>query len=78
MKPHEQGTSWSMLEANAHLEEVQEIIRSEISRGMIRVVPSPGGGIHIIPMVTHASPERPPLFRVVKAPEYARLLTVEV
>ena len=46
----EQPASWSALEANADLVEVQEIIRGEIARGMIRVIPAPGGGIRIIPV----------------------------
>ncbi len=39
---------WRELEANAHLPEVQEIIREEILSGTIRVRPKLGGGIHIV------------------------------
>ncbi len=78
MNPHEQGTGWSTLEANAHLEDVQEIIRSEISRGMIRVVPSRGGGIRIIPIVGHSAPAPAfPEFRLVMSPEDSDLLALE-
>jgi hypothetical protein len=41
---------WRDLEANAHLPEVQEIIRREIRDGTIRVRPKPGGGIRIMPV----------------------------
>jgi hypothetical protein len=41
---------WRDLEANAHLPEVQEIIRQEILNGTIRVRPKPGGGIRILPI----------------------------
>jgi hypothetical protein len=40
---------WGALQAKARLPEVQAIIRREITRGTIRVVPAPGGGIRIIP-----------------------------
>lgn len=46
------GTRWRALQAEAHLPEVQEVIRQEISKGTIRVVPGPGGGIRIIPCGT--------------------------
>ena len=41
---------WRELESNAHLPEVQELIRQEILSGTIRVRPKPGGGIHILPV----------------------------
>ena len=41
---------WRDLEANAHLPEVQELIRQEILNGTIRVRPKPGGGIRIVPV----------------------------
>ncbi len=41
---------WRDLEANAHLPEVQEIIRQEIQNGTIRVRPKPEGGIRILPV----------------------------
>ncbi len=41
---------WRDLEANAHLPEVQEIIRQEILSGIIRVRPKPQGGICIVPI----------------------------
>ena len=40
---------WRELEANAHLPEVQELIRQEVHRGTIRVRPKRGGGIRILP-----------------------------
>ena len=36
---------WRELESNAHLPEVQELIRQEILNGTIRVRPKRGGGI---------------------------------
>jgi hypothetical protein len=41
---------WRDLETNAHLPEMQALIRKEILSGMIRVRPRPGGGILIIPV----------------------------
>jgi len=41
---------WRELESNAHLPEVQELIRQEIQRGTIRVRPKRGGGIRIVPV----------------------------
>jgi hypothetical protein len=41
---------WRDLESDAHLPEVQEIIRQEIQDGTIRVRPKPGGGISIVPI----------------------------
>ena len=40
---------WRLLEAEAAMPEAQEVIREEIRRGTIRVVPARGGGIRIIP-----------------------------
>ena len=36
--------------SDAHLPEVQEIIRDEIRKGTIRVRPHPDGGIRIVPL----------------------------
>jgi hypothetical protein len=36
---------WHELESQAHLSDVQELIRQEIQNGAIRVRPKPGGGI---------------------------------
>jgi hypothetical protein len=44
---------WRELESNAHLPEVQELIRQEIRDWTIRVRPKPGGGIRIVPMPRH-------------------------
>ena len=41
---------WRELESNAHLPDVQELIRQEILNGTIRVRPKPGGGIRIVPV----------------------------
>ena len=41
---------WHDLESNAHLPEVQDIIRQEIENGTIRVRPKPSGGIRIMPV----------------------------
>ena len=46
---------WRELESNAHLPEVQELIRQEILNGTIRVRPKRGGGIQIVPV---GMPER--------------------
>jgi hypothetical protein len=46
-------TYWRDLESNAHLSEVQEIIRKEIQDGTIRVRPKSGGGICIVPIPRH-------------------------
>jgi hypothetical protein len=46
---------WGDLETNAHLPEVQALIREEIFSGMIRVRPKPGGGILIMPVDMPAS-----------------------
>ena len=43
------------LESHADLPEVQELIRQEIRKGTIRVLPNRNGGIRIIPV---GSPER--------------------
>ena len=41
---------WRELESNAHLPEVQELIRQEILNGTIRVRPKREGGISIVPV----------------------------
>jgi hypothetical protein len=41
---------WRELESNAHLPEVQELIRQEIQKGTIRVRPNPDGSIRIVPV----------------------------
>ena len=41
---------WRELESNAHLPDVQELIRQEILNGTIRVCPKRGGGIRIVPV----------------------------
>ena len=41
---------WRDLESNAHLPDMQELIRQEIQRGTIRVRPKRGGGIRILPV----------------------------
>ena len=41
---------WRELESNAHLPDVQELIRQEILNGTIRVCPKRGGGIRILPV----------------------------
>jgi hypothetical protein len=41
---------WRELESNAHLPEVQEMIREEIQNRTIRVRPKPGGGLCIVPI----------------------------
>lgn len=54
------ATYWGNLQAKAHLPEVQAIIRREIARGTIRVVPAAGGGIRIIPTDGSAVEESEP------------------
>jgi hypothetical protein len=59
MRSESADSRWESLQAEAHLPEVQAIIRREISRGAIRVVPKPGGGICIIPASSICSVEEP-------------------
>ncbi len=59
MRPESPGSRWETLQANAHLPEAQAIIRREIFRGEIRVVPAPSGGIRIIPARASSPVERP-------------------
>jgi hypothetical protein len=61
---------WRDLETNAHLPEMQALIRQEILSGAIRVRPRPGGGILIMPVGMPESdgprvmdPPPPPIFR---------------
>lgn len=55
---------WRFLETHAHRENIQDVIRQEIQKGTIRVIPSPGG-IRIIPcennspLAGQADPVRP-------------------
>ena len=46
--PDEARRKW--LEAHADRPEVQDLIRHEIARGTIRVIPIASGGIRIIPV----------------------------
>ena len=57
--PEFTASRWATLQAKAHLPETQAVIRREISRGIIRVVPAPGGGIRIIPTSGISSVEEP-------------------
>jgi hypothetical protein len=57
MQPESAGSRWEALRAEAHLPEVQAIIRSEITRGAIRVVPAPGGGIRVLLIQGGSPPE---------------------
>ena len=63
MRPKLAGSRWGALQARAQFPEVQEIIRNEISRGTIRVVPAAGGGICIIPTTGHRAFEAPEPFQ---------------
>jgi len=47
--PKSKDAHWAWLEANAHREEVQREIQEEIRRRSIRVVPTPDGGLQILP-----------------------------
>jgi hypothetical protein len=55
MKHPTDEARWRELESNAHLPEVQKLIRQEILNGTIRVRPKPRGGIRIVPV---GMPER--------------------
>jgi len=59
MRPDFARLRWETLQAKAHLPEAQTIIRHEIARGKIRVVPAPDGGIRIIPVSGAGSVEEP-------------------
>jgi hypothetical protein len=59
MEPESTSSRWATLEAQAHLPEVQAVIRREIMHGDIRVVPAPGGGIRIIPFNGSSPVEEP-------------------
>jgi hypothetical protein len=48
MTPRREAEYWSELEANAHLPEVQAIIRREIIKGAIRVRATSDDGIGIV------------------------------
>jgi hypothetical protein len=41
---------WRHLESNAHLPEIQDLIRQEIQQGRIRVRANPDGNIRILPV----------------------------
>jgi hypothetical protein len=49
-RTNSRATHWGALQANAHLPEVQAIIRREIACGSIWVTATPGGGIRIVPV----------------------------
>ena len=49
---------WRDLESNAHLPDVQELIRQKILSGMIRVRPKRGGGIRICRLVSRTGKNR--------------------
>jgi hypothetical protein len=55
MRPESAGSRWETLQATAPLPEVQAVIRRDIARGRIRIVPAAGSGIRIIP----ATDDRP-------------------
>jgi hypothetical protein len=50
MTPSADDAYWRDLEANAHLPDVQELIREEIQSGTIRVCPKGESGIRIMPV----------------------------
>ena len=50
MNQRTEEARWRDLESNAHLPDVQELIRQEIQSGTISVRPKPGGGICIVPV----------------------------
>jgi hypothetical protein len=56
MSPRSGSSRWRSLQAEAHSPEAQEVIRQEIFKGTIRVVPGPDGGIRIIPCETDDGP----------------------
>jgi hypothetical protein len=62
---------WQALQAEAHRPEVREVIRREIARHTIRVVPGPDGGIRIIPCAGPDDRPRPAGSPVRSGPERA-------
>jgi hypothetical protein len=86
--PHRSDEArWRDLESEAHLPEVQDIIREEIENGIIRVRPKPGGGIRIEPIdipdievteleipPTQSQDETNPLRRAVRRRQVAPLI----
>ena len=65
MNHRTEDTRWHDLESNAHLPDVQEVIRQEIQNGTISVRPKPGGGIRIVPV---GMPESEELIEAETAP----------
>jgi hypothetical protein len=59
MMPRQVTNRWSALEAQAHLPEVQGIIKREIIRGTIRVCPTTNDRIRIVPTGEDAAPAMP-------------------
>lgn len=59
MVPRQVANRWSALEAQAHLPEIQETIKREITRGTIRVCPTANGLIRIVPTSEDATPAMP-------------------
>ena len=57
MSPRPGSSRWRTLQAAAHSPEAQEVIRQEISKGTIHVVPGPNGGTRIIPCGTDDGPQ---------------------
>jgi hypothetical protein len=76
MRPETAGSGWKTLQEKAHLPEVQTIIRHEISRGTIRVIPAPGGGICILPTSGNSPIEEHSPFAVIGLGEDDRRMPV--
>lgn len=65
------GPRWDMIEAESHLPSAQELIRREIEKGTIRVLPREDGGIRIVPQggrVPHRRERTEPTASSVGAP----------
>ena len=65
MRPESAGSWWKTLQEECASSRSPAIIRHEISRGTIRVIPAAGGGIRILPMSGNSPIEEHEPFAVI-------------